>query len=444
MIRQSLLIAIVTLACSAMGRVAVIEAAPPGSENGAIDLELAATYFEEARRLSETDAGKLWGTTLDGPMLFADPQTRRIVSNQVDTEGHLKKEESVFAGTLPDEVNMANTATHWAGVHWTMILWPLPEDKQERLNLMAHELWHRVQDGLGLPTSSPANGHLQERDGRIWLRLEWRALRRALEANAAERREAIRDALVFREYRRSLFDGAADEERALELNEGLAEYTGIVLSRRRPADRRAAAVLGIVSRAQQESFMRSFAYASGPAYGILLDEAGANWRQGLVREGDLGNLLAKAASIDLSVDLRPEAQRRMSRYGGTKITAEERSREQERRAVIDRLRATLVEGPTLTLPFRQMSISFDPNGMESLENEGNVYDRARITDVWGVLTATGSVLVDPQSSKAVVSAPTRRDGNLIIGDGWKLELSTGWYLRPDKKAKSFTLHQREE
>ena len=29
---------------------------------------------------------------------------------------------------------------------------------------------------------------------------------------------------------------------------------------------------------EQPSFVRSFAYASGPAYGVLLDECGQKWR----------------------------------------------------------------------------------------------------------------------------------------------------------------------
>jgi hypothetical protein len=58
--------------------------------------------------------------------------------------------------------------------------------------------------------------------------LEWRALSRALQASTdEERREAAADAVLFRAERYRLFPGAQAQEQALELNEGLAEYTGV-------------------------------------------------------------------------------------------------------------------------------------------------------------------------------------------------------------------------
>ena len=52
----------------------------------------------------------------------------------------------IFRGRLPDEINIANTATDWAGVKWTMMMLPLPEDAGRRAALLAHEMWHRIQE----------------------------------------------------------------------------------------------------------------------------------------------------------------------------------------------------------------------------------------------------------------------------------------------------------
>jgi phage tail protein X len=60
--------------------------------------------------------------------------------------------------------------------------------------------------------------------------MEWRALERALRQTGPARSAAIADALLFRTYRRTLFPDSAKNENALELNEGLAEYTGVRLS----------------------------------------------------------------------------------------------------------------------------------------------------------------------------------------------------------------------
>ena len=47
-----------------------------------VDEERAKIYFAEAAALCERDGGRLWGVSLCGPMVFADPVTRTIATNQ--------------------------------------------------------------------------------------------------------------------------------------------------------------------------------------------------------------------------------------------------------------------------------------------------------------------------------------------------------------------------
>src|SRR5215472_5098888 len=125
-----------------------------------IDHALAKQYFNEARGICTRDAGKLWGKSLCAPMIFTDARTHAVVANQADAESQLKAEDGVFTGKLSGEIDIANTAINWAGVHWTMVSWPLPETPIVRARLMMHELFHRLQDDLGLPANNPANAHL--------------------------------------------------------------------------------------------------------------------------------------------------------------------------------------------------------------------------------------------------------------------------------------------
>ena len=67
-------------------------------------------------------------------------------------------------------------------------------------------------------------------DGRYWLRLEWRALARALRESGEQRDLAVRDALAFRQARRMLYPASVESERGQEITEGLAAYTGTVLA----------------------------------------------------------------------------------------------------------------------------------------------------------------------------------------------------------------------
>src|SRR6266699_313676 len=125
-----------------------------------IDASKARQYFAEAKALSDRDNGTLWKVPLCGPLLFVDSDTRYAVANQADAEGNLKPLEGVFAGTAPLELGVANTATKWAGIEWTMVVWPLPIYKQPRIRLMLHECFHRVQAQIGLQPTDAQNGHL--------------------------------------------------------------------------------------------------------------------------------------------------------------------------------------------------------------------------------------------------------------------------------------------
>ena len=405
-----------------------------------IDPTLAEQCFQEAHALAQQDAGRLWGISLSGPMLFVDPETRTVVADRADREGFLKKQGNVFVGTLPDRVLIAGTVQTWAGVRWVMLPWPLPEERPERLHFMAHEMWHRVQDQLGLPASNPANAHLDTSAGRIWLQLEWRARDAALRHAGSERHSAAEDALVFRAYRRRLFPGAAAEERALEMNEGLAEYTGVRLSRDTESAAIALAVKDIQEIAGGDTFVRSFAYASGPAYGILLDEARPDWRKGLQVDDDVGRLLRKALSITLPDDLKAEAHRRAGRYDADRLIVAETAREEARQGRLREYRARLVNRPVLVIPLHQMNIQFDPRNLEPLGELGTVYPTMRISDIWGILTVSGGgALLNPRWTSVQVSAPRDPDLRPLRGIGWTLELEDGWQLRGGKREDDYVL-----
>src|SRR5205085_10188693 len=124
----------------------------------------------------------------------------------------------------------------------------------------------------GFITDEGLNEHLDTLEGRLWMRLEWRALRRAVESNGPDRAEAIADALAFRRERRRLFSGAADHERREEIREGLASYTGIAAWANSPADAHRAAAAALAGGESQTALVGNFEAASGPAYGVLLDD----------------------------------------------------------------------------------------------------------------------------------------------------------------------------
>src|SRR5690606_33666375 len=157
------------------------------------------------------------------------------------------------------------------------------------------------------------------------------------------------DALALRAERYRLFPDARLDEAALELNEGLAEYTGVMVGNATPQARAAAALRDLEIHVGDPSFVRSFAYATGPAYGLLLDDFSPGWRGRLGDEPmDLGARLrdATGAVPALGGAALPAIA---SRYDGSTLRTSESAREEKRLAQLKFNRRRFVEGPVLVL-----------------------------------------------------------------------------------------------
>ena len=172
-------------------------------------------YFGEIKEATIQNE-KLWSKNLYGPILLVDPGTRIVFANISDSAGQLKNNGKMFTGILPPEVNIANTSIRWNGTDWAMVILPLPTIKEDRLNLLAHELFHRAQPSLGFKLYMPDNNHLDQKDGRIYLRLELEALKKAIQSvTDTGRKSHTMDALYFRSYRYQLYPGADSLENSL-------------------------------------------------------------------------------------------------------------------------------------------------------------------------------------------------------------------------------------
>ncbi|HYL99223.1 MAG TPA: hypothetical protein VEZ90_09730, partial [Blastocatellia bacterium] len=133
---------------------------PRSTHRPGIDPAVAAKVFVEAKQCSDRDGGRLWGLPIYGPMMFVDVQTHEIATNRSAPGSDLKEVDGAYVGHLPESVGIANAAVEWAGVRWSMIMWPLPEREYPRERLLMHESFHRIQPQLKLQSGNPANAHL--------------------------------------------------------------------------------------------------------------------------------------------------------------------------------------------------------------------------------------------------------------------------------------------
>lgn len=369
----------------------------------ALSIAVAQLVFDNARIASAEDAGKLWGVPLYGPMIVVDRETRAF------------SRSDGTSGTLPANVIIANTATPIEGKLTTMIaLQSIGATTVEQRRLAMHECWHRVQQELGFPASNTNNPHLDTLDGRVSLQLELRALAAALRATGEARTAAIRDAVGYRAARRAQFAGAAENERALENNEGLAEYTGVALRGTPAEESRFAIAREIESVDPKTSFVRGFAYLTGPAYGLLLDTVKPGWTRKYTAKDDLALVLANAVGGQALLPVATAAEGQAGvpvlhgeRYGEAELRAAEERRDREQRERVAHYRAHLVDGPVLLLPMNNAHFGFDPNAVVPLGEAGNVYPKLDVTAPWGHIAVDSGALIPNDWSRIVVSADER-------------------------------------
>ncbi|WP_224994456.1 hypothetical protein [Cesiribacter sp. SM1] len=386
---------------------------------------------------------KLWDKNLYGALLFVDPASRKLWANEPDTAGLLKKEGSVYVGRLPANVNIANTAVNWSGKRWAMLMLPLPADMNSRINLLAHELFHRVQPELGFQAHSPANEHLDEMEGRLYLRLELEALKEALRApEPSMGQEHLRNAMLFRRYRHSLYPAADSTENLLELNEGLAEYTGLMISGRSRREAEQHLLQQQQAFLQNPSYVRSFAYHTIPLWGYLLAQQNKLWNKQLNPDTRLTPFFQKSLNIPLTAVTADIVKGIAGKYGGQQIMEEEKEREIFIQQQLLEYTRRFIEEPHLVIPFQNMSISFDPANLVSLPGRGTVYPNLRATDNWGILTVTEGALISTDWSKVTLSRPGQVEKGKVSGKGWTLELKEGYKLEQDTVSQNYMVKEQ--
>ena len=191
-----------------------------------IDFDETLKYFKEIKEICDYDNGALWGETLWAPILLIDKKTRFVIANQPDKEELLEKTGNVYTGYFPKNKGIANSTTYFGNENWIMVMYPLPENDYNRNQLCIHELFHRLQNKLNLEFGNYNNNHMDNMDARILLKLEWTALEKAINDETEKRNDYIKDALIFRNYRRMRYPQKDSMENKFEIHEGLAEYTG--------------------------------------------------------------------------------------------------------------------------------------------------------------------------------------------------------------------------
>ena len=331
------------------------------SQSNSNSMEKAAPCFENLKKVSDADKGKLWGKTLYGPTMFVDVQTRNLVANQQNKENSFEQKGDLFFGQLPEDIIIANTSISYCGEDWTCVIWDGSRDLLTSTQLLIHESLHRIQDEIGLPSCGSSNQHLDETEGELLLKLELGILKDLLQNDSKDLTEGLCDAMTVRKYRQTMFPNG--NENQFECHEGMAEYTAfklLPLDNDNEAIRKGLVAAAIAKGMDGSGFGNSFAYLTGPAYGLLIDEMIPDWRNGIRSGKTIPDVISTEIAIPDTVD-NAEIERLSARYNLTEYLNKERSRLEARDKEDAELRDRFSESKWLVIPNDNINFGFNPS-----------------------------------------------------------------------------------
>jgi len=392
--------------------------------------EKALLYFKKIEDICNLDNGRLWGKNLYGPIMFVDRASRRIVSNSPDEEGILKYTDGIYSGVYPRDMLISNTPQYFGGVLFAIAPLPPEEDDFRIKTVAVHILFHRFQELNGLRSSGYNTSNMDEKQARLWIKLEWKALRKAITSEGSERNVALRDALIFRGANRELYQNDVTDENHFENYEGLSTFTYTLLCTNSCEEYRKQLFEMLDRIYAMQSYARSYGFIHGALYATLLHEKGFDFRMINSQNYDMGKAVRELYAIELPEFCRDVAGSIAFNYDISAINEEEDLRLSEIREGLNKQVSIFTEKPVVFLMLESPYFDFEPENVNSLDTLGTLYNSIRISDSWGKLTVDkgGCLIANNFKNLRITAKGFKKERNRITGDGWSLILNDDWEI----------------
>ena len=422
--------------------------------------EKVVTELLKAKKILEDDAGKLWGKPIwdDHVLVLSSDNTAYSLT---PFAGSVATENGIYSTLLPTgQLAYVNTTQEYDGKRYATIRDDYLSDNSATI---IHELFHILHSKHRVLNGSAIN-YMDNYDAREWLRLEYQALRNCLNSIDQSKdpktiSDYLQDAMVYRKIRQTKYSSFLELETEIETLEGLANYTGYVLSTY--SNKYELAIKEINERENTNTFIRNFSYATGFAYGIIFDYLKLDWKQGLDIVYNFLDIYEKNYLKEpLSITKQREAMAN-ERNNYATIHKEETERKETNEKNIKLLREQLIEPPTLSviLPLTY-SQSYDMNGTVVIDSFNVVYTTLFYgTDIsqgenFGSFTfssqnkkheITGILITKSETENTITfPLPFRIEGNKIIGDTYEITLNNNWKVELKNEKGDFQIVKKEE
>jgi hypothetical protein len=393
--------------------------------------EKAEMSFKNIEEICNRDSGNLWGQNLYGPLMYVDRKSRRIFANHQDKEGLLKLKEGIYTGFYPRENIVTTTTVNFGGTHFGMAPLPNEEDDYRLTTRAVHSLFHRYQQTIGINPEYFNAVNMDEKEARIWIKLEWKALKKAIGSDGEEQKLALRDALIFRGSNRESFPKYTSMENRFETYEGLATFTSFLLATKSPEEYRSRLFEYLDRIYSYQSYSRSYGSIHGALYATLLYFKGFDFKTITTDTIDLGKRVGELYQVRLPGVCRDVAGSISINYNITEIYNEEEQRLQEIKKRLNNQVSVFTEKPVVFLELESPYFDFEPEDVHFLDTLGTLYQTMRVSDNWGKLTVDkiGCLVSNNYKYLRITAKGLKIDKNHIYGEGWQIIMNDGWEVQ---------------
>jgi len=387
--------------------------------------------LDSAHKVCGRDGGELWHHELWGSVFITDSKTGEFVSN-IDTIPYSKIIDNYFVGRVPDSLKNGQSPNLGKNV----VSYTYYEDRlnDNAIEDIVHDLFHVLQRKINIHTKTYAANHLANEQSRIYIRLEWDYLLKAIEENEQQTKIAYIDTAIFmRNYRRSLYSGADTIENKFEILEGTAQFTGVHLTYK-TEQLRLTKIEQFKERIEAlQDYTRNHGYLTGLLYCSLLSQFSESWTKEVNINTDLATLLkhySHASSITVDIKkfkVTPSYQRFKKEED---IIASKKDK--EKREISSRF----VENNILNISMKDASFKFNPTTFLHLDSLGTYCPYFMVSCAWGELSVqhSGGIFSNDWQTLIIPAVNICVNDSLITnGEDWNIQLTKGWELVRDQK-----------
>ena len=389
------------------------------------DLPCKETMEESLQQIAEVlnkpESKQLWNISLNAPILLIDHLKNKMYVTAIDSGKiqPLKEEE------WDNKVPLANSIFDYKGGKYVTIIHAalMNTSCEGRINLLSHEIFHLHQNDLGIKNAISVNYHMDEVQGRALLQIEMKALQHALEHDTV----GLYEALYIRAHRQSLYP--SNNEDLYELNEGLAEYTGVKLS----ATSMTEYVKNRLNYNIKRGYTNAFGYLTGSAYATLLDDLYPQWKKDKDLNRGMIFLLKKVMpKYEVSID-EPELKRILDKYNYDLLLTNEK--EEERSFGDITLYENLLKPETskICITNNRINFTYNPQDRVIALSSAILLRNMTLTTEWGQVNAKSGIVRLNDWTAFYLLPPKEISSNVIKGDEYEIELNRGWKIIEENK-----------